>query len=82
MPVLGNITEDLGNGGVVPEVFYDSLPEINHDGREHILLDPSNNVAVGVAYREEIYFSTPNHSIFKGLKPLGDFTIFVCYPVI
>ena len=44
--ILDNGVEYLGNGGIVPKVFSDSLP--------------SNIVAVKVAYRETISFSVPN----------------------
>ena len=47
-------TEKLRNGGVAPKVFFDSLPEIERDGREHRLSDKREIVAIKAAYREKI----------------------------
>ena len=72
MLLLDNSAEDFGTGGVVPEVFFYSLPKIKHDGSENRFSAPRKIVAVEVAYRETIYFSVPNLISCKGLEPLGD----------
>ena len=74
--LLDNETEDLGTEGVIPEVFFDSLLDLNHDGCENILSNPSDIVVGKVAYRDTIYFSVTNPCSCKCLDPLGDFTIF------
>ena len=79
---LGNGSEDLGTGGIAPEVFFYSPPELKRDGREHSLSAPIDIVTFKVAYRKTIYFSVPNPRSCKGLDPLGYSPIFGCYPVI
>ena len=79
--ILDNGTEDLGNRGVIPGVFFNSLPDINNDGIEHSISAPIEIVAAEVAYRRKIYFSIPNPPSCKGLELLGN-TIFGCSPVI
>ena len=51
---LGDGAEDLVTGGVVPEVFFDSLPDLERDGRKHSLSPPSNIVAVRVKNRVRV----------------------------
>ena len=52
--VLDDGAKDIGAGGVVPEVFLNSLSEIKHDGRKHILSSQSVIIAVKVANTETI----------------------------
>ena len=49
--ILDNGAENLRNGGIIPEVFFYSLPKFKRDGREHIFSAPSKIVAVEFAYR-------------------------------
>ena len=72
--ILDDGEEDLRTGGVLPKVFFDSILELDRDGREHILPDPSNISAVEVADRETIFFSVPNPFSCQGLDPLGYFS--------
>ena len=74
--LLGDGAEDLGTGGVVTKVFFGSLLELDNNGREHSLFDPSNIVVVKFADREKISFSVPNPRNCKGLDSLGYFPIF------
>ena len=74
--ILDNGEEDLGTGGIVPEVFFGSFPNLKCDGREHSIYAPRNIVAVKVSYRETISFFVPNPRSCKGLDPLGEFPIF------
>ena len=82
MLILGNGAEDLGTGGVAPEVFIDSLPKLKCDGSEKSFSSTRKIVAFKVAYRETIHFSIPNPRSCKSLNPLGDFPILGCSPVI
>ena len=51
---------DPGPGGVLPDFFFNILPELERDGREHRLSALSKVVAVKVLYRETIAGSVPN----------------------
>ena len=82
LTLLGNGAEDLGAGDVVPEVIFNSLPDLKRDGRDHILYAPIKIFAVQVTYMETISFSVPNPSSCKSLDPIGDFKTFCCYQVI
>ena len=74
--LLDNGPEDLGTGGVVPEVFLDILPKLKRDGHEHRFPVPIDMVTVGFAYREIIYFYVTNHHSCKGLDPLRNYPVF------
>ena len=74
MLILDDGEEDLRTGGVLPKLFFDSLLELERDGRENILPAPSKISAVKVADRERIYFSVPNPFSCQGLDPLGYFS--------
>ena len=73
---------DFSTGGVIPDVFFNSLPELERDGRKHILSATSEIVTIEVADRETIYFSVLHPCSCKGLYPLGYSSIFSLYPVI
>ena len=74
--------KDVGTRGVVTKVFFNSLPYLECDGRDHSLSNPSKISAVKVTDRETISSSIPDPCICKGLDPLGYFPIFGCPPVI
>ena len=80
--ILDGGAEELGIGGVIPELFFKSLPKLKGDGSEHRFSASIKIVAVQAAYRETIYFSIPNPRSCKGLYPLGEFPVFGCSPVI
>ena len=75
-------TKDLGPGGVIPEVFFNSIPELKCDGRENRLSTPIKIVAVKVADMEKISGYVPNPCFCRGLYKIEDFLIFGCSPVI
>ena len=74
--ILDDDEKDIGPGGIVLEVFFNSLPEINRDGHEDRIYTPSKIVQVKLTYRETISSSVPNSCSCKGLDSLGDFPIF------
>ena len=55
---------------IVPEVFFNSFPDLEYDVREHSLYSPSEIVAVKVSYREKNSSSLPNPCSRKVLYPL------------
>ena len=67
MLILDGGAEELGIGGVVPEVYVPSLPKLQGDGSKQIFYASSKIVAVQDAYRETISFSIPNPRSCKGL---------------
>ena len=52
--LLDHGAEDLRTRGIIPEVFFNSFPDLKCYGCEHSLSTPSNIVAVKVEYRETI----------------------------
>ena len=58
------------------KVFFNDLPEIYCDGREHSHSDPSDIIAVEVSDRETISSSSPSPLSCKGLDPHRNFPIF------
>ena len=48
--LLEDGAKNLGPGGVIPEVFFNGLTEVDHDRHENSLSAPSKIFAVKVAY--------------------------------